>query len=147
MNDVEEKIVIENNKTTSWTDRKLESGTYYKYYIQAYKLVNGEKVWLAKSKVIHATTTGGKYGNAHGVDIKSEALELTVGEKSTLIGEERILKLPIKEHAATRYESSDPAIAEVGVKSGVITAKKTGKCIIYVYAQNGKCVEVEITVK
>ena len=45
-----------------------------------------------------------------------------------------------------RYRSSDPGVASVGA-SGKITAKKPGKCKIYVYAHNGVNKTINLTVK
>lgn len=45
-----------------------------------------------------------------------------------------------------RYASSDTSIAAVDA-NGKITAKKAGKCTIYVYAKNGYAKKVTVTVK
>ena len=56
-------------------------------------------------------------------------------------------KLMPASHVKTlRYRSSDPGVASVA-SSGKITAKKKGKCNIYVYAHNGVNKTIKVTVK
>ncbi|MBO5154454.1 MAG: Ig-like domain-containing protein [Eubacterium sp.] len=116
---------IKNGNTTTWTDKNLTSGTYYKYYIKAYKLVNGKKVWLAKSKVVHSTTTGGKYGNAKSVKVNKTSVSLAVGKTFTIKAEQVLKDKPIAGHQNIKYESSNSKVASVTSK-GVIKAKKKG---------------------
>ena len=52
----------------------------------------------------------------------------------------------VKKHVAVRYESTNPKVAKVS-KSGKITAKKKGKCYVYVFAQNGVFKKIKVTVK
>ena len=140
------QVTIKDNATTSWIDTKLASGTYYKYYIKAYKLVDGKKVWLAKSKVVHSTTTGGKYGNAKSVTVNKTSVSLAVGKTFTIKAEQIVKDLPIKKHQEIKFESSNNKVASVTSK-GVIKAKKKGTCYIYVYAQNGMYKRIKVTVK
>ncbi len=44
--------ITENNKTTSYTHKKLAKGTYYKYFVQAYKMADGELSIIATSKTM-----------------------------------------------------------------------------------------------
>ena len=141
-----QRVVIKDGSTTTWVDKNLDGGTYYKYCIKAYKLVNGKKVWLAKSKVVHSTTTGGKYGNAKTVKVNKTALSLTKGKTFTIKAEQVVKDLPIKKHTDIKYESSNTKVASVTGK-GVIKAKKKGTCYIYVYAQNGMYRRMKVTVK
>ena len=141
-----QRVVIKDGSTTTWVDKNLDGGTYYKYYIKAYKLVNGKKVWLAKSKVVHSTTTGGKYGNAKTVKVNQTVLSLTKGKTFAIKAEQVIKDKPIDEHQDIKYESSNTKVASVTGK-GVIKAKKKGTCYIYVYAQNGMYRRMKVTVK
>ena len=138
--------VDKDGNTTTWTDRKLAGGTYYKYYIKAYKLVDGKKVYLAKSKVVHSTTTGGKYSNAKSVKVNKAAVSLAVGKNFTIKAEQVVKDKPIKKHEGIKFESSNSKVASVTSK-GVIKAKKKGTCYIYVYAQNGVYKKIKVTVK
>ena len=52
----------------------------------------------------------------------------------------------VKKHVGIRFESSNTKIATVSSK-GKITAKKKGKCKIYVFTQNGLCKIIKVTVK
>ena len=140
------QTVIRDNSVTSWTDENLDSGVYYKYYIKAYKLVDGKKVWLAKSKVVHSSTDGGKYGNAKALKVNETAVTLAVGEKFTIKAEQIEENLPIRKHTDIKFESGSKKTASV-TRGGVIKAKKEGTCTIYVYAQNGMYRKVKVTVK
>ena len=52
----------------------------------------------------------------------------------------------IKTHRKLIYESSNTRVATVS-KSGKIKAVSKGSCVIYVYAQDGKCQKVKVKVK
>ena len=140
------QVTIKDNTTTSWIDTKLASGTYYKYYIKAYKLVDGKKVWIAKSKVVHSTTTGGKYGNAKSVKVNKTSVSLTVGKTFSIKAEQVLKDKPIAGHQNIKYESGNSKVVSVTSK-GVIKAKKKGTCYIYVYAQNGMYKRIKVTVQ
>ncbi len=137
--------VIKNGSKITYTDKKLKSGTYYKYYIKAYKLVNGKKVWLAKSKVIHVTTSGGKYGNAKAVKVDKTKVTLKKGKSLVIKASQLVESKPIKQHVSIRFESTNTKIATV-TKNGRIKAKKKGTCYIYVYAQNGVYKRIKVVV-
>lgn len=49
--------IIEKNTTTSYTHKNLKKGTYYKYIVQAYKMVDGKAEILATSKTMYSATT------------------------------------------------------------------------------------------
>ena len=138
--------VIKDGSTTTWTDRDLKSGTYYKYYVKAYKLVDGKKVFIAKSKTIHVTTTDGKYGNAKSVKVNDTDVTLKAGNTFTIKVSQVKADKAIQKHTAIKYESSNSKVATVSSK-GVITAKKKGTCYVYVYAQNGIYAKVKVTVR
>lgn len=131
---------------TSYTQKKLKKGTYYKYVVSAYKLVDGKKVTIAVSKTIHAATTGGKYGVAKAVKVNKSKITLKKGKKFTIKAKEVKRDKTIKRHRKIAYESSNTKVATVNRK-GVVKAKKKGSCYIYVYAQNGVYKRVKVTVK
>ena len=140
------KLATVKGGKTTYTSRKLAKGTYYKYYVKAYKFVDGKKVWIATSKVVHATTSGSKYGNAKRVSVNKTSFTLSVGKSATIKAKQIEEKNPIKHHTDIKYESSDKSVASVS-KHGVIKAKKAGMAYIYVYAQNGVYKKVKVTVK
>lgn len=141
-----QRVVIKDGSTTTWIDKNLDGGTYYKYYIKAYKLVGGKKVWIAKSKVVHSTTAGGKYGNARSVRVNQTDVSLKIGKTFAIKAEQIEWDKPIRKHVDIRYESSDTKVARVNA-DGKITAAGKGTCYIYVYAQNGMYKKIKVTVK
>ncbi len=146
---------IENGKTTTFTQKKLKKGTYYKYIVRAYKLIDGKQVTIAVSKTIHSITKGGKYGVAKAVKIKTDkkmkskkgsyTLTIKKNKKYTIKASEVKESKKIKQHRKVLYESSDKAIATVS-KKGVVKGLKKGTCYIYAYAQNGVYKKIKVKV-
>ena len=58
---------ITNGRT--WTHKNLKKGTFYKYIVKAYKIVDGKKVVTDTSVSIHVITQGSKYGIAKSVSV------------------------------------------------------------------------------
>ena len=139
-------LKVVSGKTTSYTQKKLKKGTYYKYNIVAFKNINGAKVTTAVSKKIHATTLGGKYGVAKSVKVNKTKATIKKGKTFKIKASEIKKDKTIKRHRAVCYESSNTAVATVDAK-GKVKGVKKGKCTIYVYAQNGVYKTVKITVK
>ena len=144
---------ITNNKTVTWTHKKLKKGTYYKYIVKAYKVVNGKKVIVDTSVSIHAITKGGKYGVAKSVSItsigskkKTTKATLKKGKTAQITAKEVKMDKAIKHHRNLCYESSNKKVATV-TPDGVIKAVGKGTCNIWVYAQNGVYQTLTITVK
>lgn len=138
---------IKNPKKTKWVRKKLKPGKYYKYIVVAYKNIDGRPKVLSVSKGIHATTAGGKYKNPKAVKLKKKKITLRVGKKYK-IKAKRIMPKggKMREHVNRfRFETTDKKIAVVNKKS-VITAKKAGKCYIFVYIQNGIYKMIELNV-
>ena len=130
------------SKNLTWTNRKLKKGTHYKYYIVA--ISNGQK--LATSPRTHAVTKGSRYGYAQKITVNKTALKLRTGKTKRIKASVTNSSTYIRKHVATvRYLSSNPSIATVS-KTGVIKAKKKGKCTIYCYTSNGLFKKVKITV-
>lgn len=139
-------LKVVSGKTTSYTQKKLKKGTYYKYNIVAFKNINGAKVTTAVSKKVHATTLGGKYGVAKAVKVNKTKATIKKGKTFKIKASEIKKDKTIKRHRAVCYESSNTAVATVDAK-GKVKGVKKGKCTIYVYAQNGVYKTVNITVK
>ncbi len=127
---------------TSFKQKKLKKGTYYKYIVVAFK---GDQA-LAASKTIHVATTGGKVGNNTGVRLNKT--KATIKRKKTTKVKATLLQsnLRVKKHRAVAFESSDYRIATVTQK-GKIKGVKKGTCYIYAYAQNGMCTKIKVKVK
>lgn len=142
------KLVKEIKKagTTSYTQKKLTKGTYYKYIVIAYKKIGTKKITIAASKTVHATTTGGKYGVAAGVKVNKKTITLNSKKKFTIKASEIRKDKKIKKHRAIAYETSNNKIATVNSK-GVIKGMKKGTCYVYVYAQNGVYQKIKVKVK
>lgn len=132
---------------TSYTQKKLKKGTYYKYIVVAYKKVAAGNIVIARSKSLHAVTTGSKYTNPSSVKPSKTKVTLSkAGKTYTLKVKTTISKgKKMKTHKKVAFESSNTKVATVSSK-GKITAKGRGSCYIYVYAQNGAYKAVKVTV-
>lgn len=133
---------------TSYTQKNLKKGTYYKYLVAAF---NGSGKLIATAKTLHITTAGGKNGNFKKVTTAAKKDKVTLKKKgksfklkAKAIPESKKRKVNV--HRGMKYESSNPKIASVN-SSGKITAKKKGKCIVYAYAQSGAYKKIKVTVK
>jgi len=137
-------VKLKEVKGTSFTQKKLKKGTYYKYIVVA---VGKGKV-LATSKTLHIATKGGKVGNDKSVKVKKLKYKLKKGKTAKIkaYAKAESKKLKVKKHRKLSYETSNPAVAKV-LKNGKIKAVGKGSCNIYVYAQNGVYKQVKVTVK
>ena len=137
------KIATVHKKT--FTNKKLKKGTYYKYMVVA---LNEKGKVVAISKLIHVATKGGKVGNCKKLKVNKSKVNLKQGRKFKLKVKQiaKSKKVKLKKHRKTAFESDNQDVAVVS-KKGVITAKKKGKCSVYVYAQNGVYKRVKVTVK
>lgn len=131
---------------TSWTAKKLKKNKYYKYYIAAYRMVNGKKEIITISKTVHATTLSKKYGIAQKVKVNKNTVNLAVNGTFKLKAKEVNASRKIQVHRAICFESTDTDIATVD-KKGRIKAISPGECKIYVFAQNGKYTTCKIIVE
>ena len=145
----EMKLLAEvSDDTTSYKVKGLKQGTNYKYQVKAYRMIDGEKVTIMTSKVIHTITDSKTYANPTEVTSKTSSLKLEEGKSKTVTFKVVLPKnKKLKEHAALlRYESSNKEIATVNSK-GKVTAKTKGTSYIYAYAQNGVYRRIKVTVK
>ncbi len=141
--------------------KKLKKKTYHKFIIVALDK-NGNVV--TTSKVVHVATKGNlkKAANPKKVVVKAKvnkkgkklkkykktsSIGLKKGKKTRLKASfTKAKKAKVKKKVGMRYESSNTKIATVTAK-GVVKGKKKGKCRIYVYAQNGICKTIKVTVR
>ena len=124
---------------------KLAPKTSYKFVIMAFDK-KGNKV--AVSKMVHAYTSGGKFGNVKKVKLNKKKLTLSPGKSKKL--KAKVMKQKgkkLRQHRKARYESSNPAVATVNAKTGMVTAVAPGKCVIYAYGCDGKSAKCKVTVK
>ena len=142
---------ITNGRT--WTHKNLKKGTFYKYIVKAYKIVDGKKVVTDTSASIHVITQGGKYGIARSVSVtkignKKNVSKITLkkGKTAQITAKEIKKDKKIRHHRNLCYESSNTAVATV-TPEGLIQAVGKGTCTIWVYAQNGVYVALTVTVK
>ena len=138
---------------STWTQKDLKKGTYYKYVVKAYRLVNGKKVVTDTSISVHVVTGGGKYGNAKAVSVTQignkknvSKITLKMGKTAQIKAKEVKKDKKIERHRKLCYESSNTKVATV-TPDGLIRATGKGTCTIWVYAQNGVYKTLKITVK
>ena len=138
---------------STWTQKDLKKGTYYKYVVKAYRLVNGKKVVTDTSISVHAVTGGGKYGNAKAVSVTQignkknvSKITLKMGKTAQIKAKEVKKDKKIARHRKLCYESSNTKVTTV-TPDGLIRATGKGTCTIWVYAQNGVYKALKITVK
>ena len=145
--DMKRLATVKNGKTVKKTFKKLKKGKYYKYMVVAYKkTADGNNRVICKSKSVHCCTDGGKKGNPTSISVKKAKLTVKKG-KTVKIQPTLKIKKKVDTHIAKfRYESSNTKIATVD-KNGKVKGVKKGTATIYVYAQDGKCKTVKITVK
>ncbi|MCM1180249.1 MAG: Ig-like domain-containing protein [Clostridium sp.] len=135
---------------TSYKKTKLKKNKWYKYRIVAYKNVNGKKMTIGQSLVLHAYTgtKTSKVGNPSKITVKKKTITIKKGKTAKMNAKMVMPKnKKLKKHTAKiRYIVSDTSIATVNTK-GKIKAKKKGTCTVYACAQNGVYKAVKIKVK
>lgn len=142
---------ITNGRT--WTHKNLKKGTFYKYIVKAYKIVDGKKIVTDTSASIHVITQGGKYGIARSVSVtkignKKNVSKITLkkGKTAQITAKEIKKDKKIRHHRNLCYESSNTAVAIVTLE-GLIQAVGKGTCTIWLYAQNGVYAALTVTVR
>ena len=130
------------------TSRRLDNNRQYKYFVAAYKLIDGKKVYIAKSNTLHVALKDAKATNAKKVTVNQTNVRLKAGDTFVIRSRTRLENTNKKEllHAAEyRYYTSDQSVASVS-KTGKIKALKSGTCVIYVVANNGVYGTIKVTV-
>ena len=140
--------LIKDTKDLTGAIKNLNNKKSYKFYVVAYKNVDGKKVRICKSMIYHVVLSDSKYTNVKAIKVAKTSYTLNVGDKQKLnaksVKQEKNKKLLI--HAQEfRYSSSDTTVATVS-KTGEITAKQSGSCIIYVVANNGVMKKIKVNV-
>ncbi len=127
---------------TSYTQKKLKKGTYYKYLVVA---VSGDKA-LAVSQTVHVATKGGTVGNNTAVKLSKTKVSMNKGESKTVKATLKTGRLKVKIHRKVAWASSNVSVAKVN-KKGKISGVKKGTCYVYAYAQNGIFAKVKVKIK
>ncbi|MDE6626837.1 MAG: Ig-like domain-containing protein [Lachnospiraceae bacterium] len=146
---VYKKVTSTTAKVRKATHKKLSYKKSYKYFVIAYKIVDGKKVYIAKSPQIHVAMKKDKRTNAKKVTVKKSKVTLKPGKTSVIKASmtRESSKKKLLQHAAKfRYYTDDYRVATVN-KKGKIKAVAAGKCNIYVIANNGVYKKVKVTVK
>lgn len=138
---------IKNGNAVKWTHKGLKSGTYYKYYVIGYKMIDGKRVTISRTVNIHMPTAGKGLGYAKTLKLNKKKVTIAKGKTAKIKATVAYTNNNLRKHVETvRYLSSNKKIATVNSK-GVIKGKKKGTCTIYCYTQNGLCRKVKVKVK
>lgn len=132
-------------KVLRWKRTGLKKGTPYRYYVKAYKLIDGKRVSLSKSLPAYSTTKGGKYGNPVKLRTKRSLVSVKSGKKIKLNVKAAGKKMN-KASKKVRYLSTNPSIAKVS-KKGIVTGGRRGTCYVYCVAWNGLSKKIKVRVK
>lgn len=139
---------VKNGKLTA-AQKKLTNGKEYKYFVAAYKMVDGKKVYTAKSNVLHVATLDSKQTNAKSISVNKTNVVLNKNKTFTIKAQTKLensKKAQLQHAAECRYYTSNAKVAKVS-SDGVITAKGAGSCTVYVLANNGAYKKIKVTVK
>lgn len=132
-------------KILRWKRTGLKKGTPYRYYVEAYKLIDGMRVSLSKSLPAYSTTKGGKYGNPVKLQTKRSLVSVKSG-KMIKLNVKAAGKKMNKASKKVRYISANPSIAKVS-KKGIVTGGRRGTCYVYCVAWNGLSKKIKVRVK
>ncbi len=135
----------------------LKKGAAYKYYVAAYQIKNGKKKVVKKSLSVHSIAGNlmrkrVSYTNVKKVSVNKNAVTLKVGKtyriQPSVKGVYSNCAILQKGHAAMfRYVYIKDG-KNISVSStGIVKAKKAGKCNVYVLGTNGVRAKVAVTVK
>ena len=142
------------NSVLSCTKTGLKSGSFYKFKIEAQRKIDGKWVTISTSYVGHFVagnlSKSGKFTNTKAITVPKTAVTLKANKTYTIKPGMTLAKAGKKvmteTHAqAYRYSTTDSAIATVS-STGKITAKKAGKCKVYVVGINGVYKAITVTV-
>ena len=133
----------------SMSHKKLKKDHEYKYFIAAYKMVEGRKIYIARSNNVHVALKQASTTNAASIKVNRTEISLSVGKtfqlKCSLKAEDSRKDL-VSHTSPFRYYTTNSKVATVN-KDGVIKAKGKGVCTIYILANNGVYKKVTVTVK
>ena len=141
------------NKTTitKMHGTALSKSGIVKIQVKAYKLVNGKKKYIDKSVLLHIVLNSEKRTNIKKVTLAKKAYTMSVKRAVTLkpvFTPANASKLLLGAEHGPRafYYSTNTNVAIVDA-NGVVKAKASGKCTIYVISISGVSSPVQITVR
>lgn len=122
-----------------------------KIQVKAYKLVNGKKKYIDKSVLLHIVLNSEKRTNIKKVTLAKKVYTMSVKQAVTLkpvFTPANASKLLLGAEHGPRafYYSTNTNVAIVDA-NGVVKAKASGKCTIYVISISGVSSPVQITVR
>ena len=133
----------------SMSHKKLKKDHEYKYFVAAYKMVEGRKIYIARSNDVHVALKQASTTNAASIKVNQTEITLSVGKtfqlKCSLKAEDSRKDL-VSHTSPFRYYTTNSKVATVN-NDGVIKAKGKGVCTIYILANNGVYKKVTVTVK
>ncbi len=132
-------------KVLRWKRTGLKKGTQYRYYVMAYKIIDGKRVSISRSLPAYSITKGGKYSDPVKLKAKRSFISVKSGKKIKLQVKAAGKKMN-KASKKVRYISANPSIAKVS-KKGTITGGRRGTCYIYCVAWNGLSKKIKVKVK
>ena len=132
--------------------KKIKKSEEYKAQVKAYRMVDGEKLYLAEGLTLHAAgpshsqktnvsklkAAKNTYQIKRGKQTKLSIMATKQNRKKTLLSEGHSAQL--------RYWSTNKKVASVNAR-GYIRGKNRGTCYIYAMAQNGVVTRVKVKVK
>ncbi len=129
--------------------KKLSAKKCYKYYVKAYQMTSGKKVYVARSPVIHVAMKHCKRTNVKKIRVSRKKISLARGKTHKLsvsaIAVNKKKKL-VKHAAKFRYYTASEKVATVN-KKGKVSARGKGTCCIYVVANNGRYKKIKVNVR
>ena len=132
--------------------KKIKKKSEYKVQVRAYRIINGEKTYIADGLSLHAVGSSNRSNtNVSRLKPAKNTYQIKKGKRIKLsvsaVKQNKKKKLLDEGHCAyLRYWSEDKRIASVNAR-GYITGKRKGTCYIYAAAQNGVVTKVKIKVK
>ena len=82
-------------------------------------MIDGKRITISASKMIHVFTEGGKFGNSKSIKLKKSKATVKKGKTFKISAKEIKKKKPLRKHRALSFESSNKKVATV-TKKGVI---------------------------
>lgn len=139
-------------KVSKLGGKSINQNKNTKYYVVAYKLVDGKRVRITKSLLVRMVSKkNDTFTYPESVELEKSKFKLKEGKKATikattLLADDKKKLMSNIYGPEFRYASDNPEVATVS-KNGKITAVGKGTCTIWVYSRNGNAVAVDVTVK